>query len=144
MRQSRGMAVLCAQERNPDLWRGGEKALSLHWGWFVAPVLPTGSPADGFIGQTPAPVERSSRVGVVTTSRLPRSPIYSVRLMIMKGVPNPISTKVMVVVPRQEYKVFVVGSNGGFGESYYNEEPWDWKYSASLIYDVYADSNWLV
>lgn len=34
---------------------------------------------------------------------------------------SPISTKVMVVVTREEYKVFIVGRNGGFGESYYTE-----------------------
>lgn len=38
-----------------------------------------------------------------------------------KKAASPISTKVIVVVKREEYKVFIVGRNGGFGESYSTE-----------------------
>lgn len=50
-------------------------------------------------------------------------PCLSVRLTIRKKkkTASPISTKVIVVVTREEYKVFIVGRNGGFGESYYTE-----------------------
>lgn len=81
--------------------------------------MPQGPPQAGSeTSPCPAPVERSSRSG-----RLPLSPVQSVRLTIRekKKAASPISTKVIVVVTREEYKVFIVGKNGGFGESYYTE-----------------------
>lgn len=61
----RGLALLWAQERDPDLQRCGEKALRLHPGLLLgAGAAHRVPPQGGLLGQTPAPLERSHRVRV--------------------------------------------------------------------------------
>lgn len=50
-----------------------------------------------------------------------------------------------MVVTRKECNLrFVVGRHGEFGESYYIRSFWFGIPSVGLIYDLYADSDWVV